>query len=139
LAGLDPAGVAATAELGRNVGVAFQIVDDLLDYGFGAVNLDKRTFSDAKNGLVTLPMLLYFRSVDADTKSEMLSLLSQSDQLAAQQGIQQKLIASGAFQEAREMAENRIAQGIPVLKALPESPARAQLLRLCSLMTERSV
>lgn len=50
-------------KMGLHYGIAFQIIDDLLDYGFGAKDLDKAKFTDVANGLVTLPLIFSFQSV----------------------------------------------------------------------------
>jgi len=74
LAGFDDNG-ARRGDFGRDFGIAFQIVDDLLDFGIGAVHLDKRTFADVKNGFLTLPLILFFAHCSADERARMLVLL----------------------------------------------------------------
>ena len=125
LAGCDDARVRAGAELGRNFGIAFQIIDDLLDYGFGALNLDKRTFSDLKNGNVTLPLILFFAECSAQEKAKMKELLANSQLEGNQVQIKRMLEAHGAFEKARDIAVERINSCMPFLEACrtPKPPA----------------
>lgn len=139
LAGFDDSMVRDGAELGRNFGIAFQIIDDLLDYGFGAENLDKRTFSDLKNGNFTLPLILFFAECSSAEKTEMRELLAQPGLESSQIRIKRILDARGAFAKARDIAVERISAGMPFLTSLPENDYSRHLLRVCRLMTDRSV
>jgi octaprenyl-diphosphate synthase len=138
LAGFDDAMVRSGAEVGRNFGMAFQIIDDLLDYGYGAENLDKRTFSDVKNGYFTLPLILFFSSCDASERAQMLALLSEAGQESSQSKINALLESHMAFQKARDIAVAKINACMPFLDSLPENPSSLHLKKLCRLMTERS-
>jgi octaprenyl-diphosphate synthase len=138
LAGFDDADIRKGTELGLNFGMAFQIIDDLLDFGFGALNLDKRTFSDLKNGYVTLPVILFFESCTPAQREAMHALLGAAGQEQNQIRIKQLLEANGAFDKARDMAVARINACMPFLEGLPETPSSFQLRRVCRLMTDRS-
>ncbi len=138
LAGFDDTMVRAGLELGRNFGMAFQIIDDLLDFGYGAENLDKRTFSDLKNGYFTLPLILYFEGCDAAERERMLTLLATAGSESTQTEIKRLLDSRMAFQKARDIAIEKINACMPFLESLPESAASGHLKKVCRLMTERS-
>ncbi len=53
------------AEYGRNAGLAFQLVDDLLDFTASPEQLGKPVLSDLKEGKVTLPLIFALESDDA--------------------------------------------------------------------------
>ena len=61
LAGRNKAEQAACRSFGMNLGVAFQLVDDALDYGGAAQKLGKNVGDDFREGKVTLPVVLAFR------------------------------------------------------------------------------
>jgi octaprenyl-diphosphate synthase len=61
LAGRPKAEHAACRSYGMNLGIAFQLVDDALDYGGKAAKLGKNTGDDFREGKITLPVLLAFR------------------------------------------------------------------------------
>lgn len=139
LAGFDEAMVRQGLELGRNFGMAFQIIDDLLDFGYGAENLDKRTFSDLKNGYFTLPLILFFESCSPAERQRMLGLLATAGSEAGQAEIKNLLQAHSAFQKARDIAIDKVNACMPFLESLPDTPAAGHLKRVCRLMTERSL
>ena len=139
LAGFDDNMVRAGAELGRNFGIAFQIIDDLLDYGFGAENLDKRTFSDLKNGNFTLPLILFFADCTAAERAKMRELLSTSHLESVQEQIKRMLESRQAFVKARDIAVERINACMPFLASLTDNEAARHLRKVCRLMTDRSL
>jgi octaprenyl-diphosphate synthase len=139
LAGFSPEDVRRAATLGRNFGLAFQIIDDLLDFGVGAERLDKRTFSDVKNGLLTLPLILFLEGADAGERASLLALLEEAHLEENQVRIRRMLDERDAFGRARAMAMDLVRSGLEFLDSLPPSPATAHLKQVCLLMTERSL
>ncbi len=61
LAGRNKAEQAACRSFGMNLGIAFQLVDDALDYGGAAQKLGKNVGDDFREGKITLPVVLAFR------------------------------------------------------------------------------
>jgi octaprenyl-diphosphate synthase len=61
LAGHPKAEIAACRAYGVNLGVAFQLIDDALDYGGSAAKLGKNVGDDFREGKITLPVVLSFR------------------------------------------------------------------------------
>ena len=61
LAGRAKAEIAACRAYGANLGVAFQLIDDALDYGGASVKLGKNVGDDFREGKITLPVVLSFR------------------------------------------------------------------------------
>jgi octaprenyl-diphosphate synthase len=61
IAGRPKAEQAACRSFGMNLGVAFQLVDDALDYGGKAARLGKNVGDDFREGKITLPVVLAFR------------------------------------------------------------------------------
>ncbi len=61
LSGRPKAETAACRSFGMNLGIAFQLVDDALDYGGKAAKLGKNTGDDFREGKITLPVVLSFR------------------------------------------------------------------------------
>ncbi|MGE0847524.1 MAG: polyprenyl synthetase family protein, partial [Flavobacteriaceae bacterium] len=65
LAGDDGGARSALKSFGTNLGLAFQLVDDALDYSGAQKKLGKRVGDDLREGKVTLPVLLAYRRGDA--------------------------------------------------------------------------
>jgi len=61
VAGRPKAEIAACRAYGMNLGVAFQLIDDALDYGGHAAKLGKNVGDDFREGKITLPVVLSFR------------------------------------------------------------------------------
>src|SRR5687767_6535692 len=66
LGGVTPERETALREYGFNLGLAFQIVDDMLDYTADAVALGKPVGGDLREGKVTLPIILLLRAAGAE-------------------------------------------------------------------------
>ncbi|MDP4594287.1 MAG: polyprenyl synthetase family protein, partial [Beijerinckiaceae bacterium] len=61
--------IAACRSYGANLGVAFQLIDDALDYGGSAAVLGKNVGDDFREGKITLPVVLSFRRGDAKDRA----------------------------------------------------------------------
>jgi len=61
LANKDKAETAACRSFGMNLGIAFQLIDDALDYGGKSAKLGKNVGDDFREGKITLPVVLSFR------------------------------------------------------------------------------
>jgi octaprenyl-diphosphate synthase len=61
LAGRPKAEIAACRGFGVNLGLAFQLIDDALDYGGSSAKLGKNVGDDFREGKITLPVVLSFR------------------------------------------------------------------------------
>ena len=61
LAGKPKADEAAARSYGMNLGIAFQLIDDALDYGGSSAKLGKNVGDDFREGKITLPVVLSFR------------------------------------------------------------------------------
>jgi octaprenyl-diphosphate synthase len=69
IAGASRADRAALRSYGTNLGLAFQLVDDALDYGGDSKNLGKNVGDDFREGKVTLPVILSYRRGTADERA----------------------------------------------------------------------
>ncbi len=69
IAGSSKAAAAACRSYGLNLGIAFQLVDDVLDYGGVAAKLGKNTGDDFREGKITLPVVLSFRRGSAQERA----------------------------------------------------------------------
>src|SRR5262249_17396295 len=69
LAGRSKDDLAACRSFGMNLGIAFQLVDDALDYGGKAAKLGKNGGDDFREGKITLPVVLSFRRGNAEERS----------------------------------------------------------------------
>jgi octaprenyl-diphosphate synthase len=70
---------AACRSFGMNLGIAFQLVDDALDYGGKAAKLGKNVGDDFREGKITLPVVLSFRRGSESERSFWTRTLEQGD------------------------------------------------------------
>ncbi|MCK5437110.1 MAG: polyprenyl synthetase family protein [Desulfobulbaceae bacterium] len=125
---------------GTNLGLAFQIVDDLLDYLGDSNKTGKATGNDFAEGKMTLPLIHALAYSDPDQKNVLMNLLK-SDRKerarnvdTAKEIIQEK----NGFQYARNTAEGLISTAISELDIFKESPAKNILISLAGYVLERN-
>jgi octaprenyl-diphosphate synthase len=83
LGGVTRAERRRVAEFGRELGLAFQLRDDALDYVAGEAELGKRPYTDVREGKVTLPLLLALKRCTAAEREEIGSTLKSAARHAA--------------------------------------------------------
>ena len=135
---LDAGSCAALEAFGRNVGIAFQAVDDLLDYAGDSRVTGKEPFADLREGKVTYPLALALAG-DAE-----LTAMLEHD-LAGDRGVTDSVIArvrtslerSHALSRCRELAETHVTAAIACLDPLPDGAARAALTTLAEATLHR--
>jgi geranylgeranyl pyrophosphate synthase len=136
LGGADEAGLRALEQYGYNTGVAFQIVDDVLDFIAEQAQLGKPVGGDLRQGLFTLPALLYAERYAHEPDLKSLLEAQDGDHPAIE-----RLIASirhcGVIDEAMDEARELVAQGKRALQDLPYSAYRAALSSLADTIVER--
>lgn len=129
----------ALAEYGTTIGMAFQIIDDLLDYSGDAQTLGKPVLSDISEGRITLP-LIYTLKHDGQSNRERLSELYNSRDLgdSAKAEILEIIRSNGAldytFQKAREYTQ----KSQELLKIFPDSIYRDSLSLLPEFILTRN-
>ena len=126
--GLAPVSTHALERYGRNMGMAFQIVDDLLDFTGDAEKLGKNPFADLREGKTTYPLLLALEQEPA-LRERLDQALRDGDPPDAQlrSEITQALHRSGALAESRLFAERFVADALEALVSLPAGAARDAL------------
>nr|WP_314903034.1 polyprenyl synthetase family protein [uncultured Campylobacter sp.] len=97
---------------GKNLGLAFQIIDDILDVTQDAATLGKPNFSDFKEGKTTLPYIYLYESLN-ETDKEKLKSLFKKDLSEAERGwVRAKMNETGAIKKSIEAAKNLGEQAI---------------------------
>jgi octaprenyl-diphosphate synthase len=105
LAGVDAAQEEALAEYGRNAGLAFQLVDDLLDFTASAQQLGKPVLSDLKEGKVTLPLIYAMENGHREAREMVAQVLQEKEFNSVRPETLVALVNdSGALGRARELA-----------------------------------
>jgi geranylgeranyl pyrophosphate synthase len=138
LAGAAENDVQALHDYGHDLGIAFQIVDDVLDFEGNKDRLGKPVGSDLAQGLVTLPVLHYLEQHPNDNPVS--ELLHQAEQQRSPQAIAQAVEAvrqSSAIQLSLAKAADFAQHGQEKLETLPDRPVRQMLHELAQFAIQR--
>ncbi len=133
----EPA-IAALRDYGQEVGMAFQIVDDILDYVGQEGHVGKPVGNDLRQGLVTLPALYFVESHPQDP--HMAAILDgQSGDPAQVAVVVNSIRLSGAVDLAMAEARQYIARAQAALAAVPSGREREALGALADYVVRRDL
>jgi geranylgeranyl pyrophosphate synthase len=123
---------------GYEVGMAFQIVDDILDFTSDEATLGKPVGSDLRQGLVTLPSILYAENNSEDSDIRFLiqgNCLNGEEQVQRLiQAIRNSPVIDQSFQEAKFFVE----RSLDCLTLFPDCPEKRALEELASYIAQRN-
>jgi octaprenyl-diphosphate synthase len=144
----------ALAEYGRNAGLAFQLVDDLLDFTASPEKLGKPVLSDLKEGKVTLPLIFALEAAvpaavegdgngahshsNEDGRRLVAKVLEERDfQSVRPEQITRLVKETGALERARKMAREYVSRAKESLSELPDTEYRRALLAVPDFILDR--
>ncbi|WP_052571906.1 polyprenyl synthetase family protein [Geothrix fermentans] len=123
----------AMRQYGLEVGRAFQLVDDLLDYTATSEQLGKPAFSDLREGKLTLPMLTLLEKAPDETRRLIRTIWDRGEEVpipADEETALRALIARhDALAETRELALQASKNAVAQLAIVPGDAATGELLR----------
>jgi geranylgeranyl pyrophosphate synthase len=125
--------VALLGEFGERIGLAFQILDDVLDVSGPAERTGKHRGTDLLDGTVTLPLILA-RERDPDVAGLDLRAVRTPEQA---EGVCDAIAATGALNAAREEALAMVADAKADLPCLPEPSQQAALELVADSVVDR--
>ncbi len=138
IAGAPEDQVAALFTYGDALGVAFQIVDDLLDYGGTAAAIGKNTGDDFRERKLTLPVIKAVAKADATERAFWVRVIEKGQQDAGDLEQALAIMARhGAMQAARSEALAWASKARAALDILPAHPIREMLQDLADYVVER--
>ncbi|MEW6336386.1 MAG: polyprenyl synthetase family protein [Acidobacteriota bacterium] len=126
------------ARYGRNLGLCFQLVDDLLDITATESRLGKPVFSDLREGTLTLPFILLLPRLAAAERAtvERVMTTGRFDDTSPET-LRGLLERHGTLIATRDAAREFGRQAVAALEALPASPQRDFLESAPALLVER--
>jgi heptaprenyl diphosphate synthase len=133
LVGLSRQQVNALEVYGQNLGLAFQVYDDILDFTATEQELGKPVGSDLRQGMITLPVILMR---DANLADGRFRDAFEGEDVELQVRLVQE---SGAIQRALTEAEALVGRARSALAALPAGVERDALDALAAYVTQRKV
>jgi octaprenyl-diphosphate synthase len=147
----------ALAEYGRNAGLAFQLVDDLLDFTASPEKLGKPVLSDLKEGKVTLPLIFALEAgangspdgngdgaghahlhSNGDGRRLVAKVLEERDfQSVRPEQITKLVRETGALERAQKLAREYVCHAKASLSELPDTEYRRALLAVPDFILDR--
>lgn len=120
-------------KLGNNIGMAFQIVDDILDLTGNQKKVGKPLFNDAAQGIYTLPVLYALHS---DYRGEAIDAIGRihEDNGAS---LYKVLDVSSAIKRSKNLAEKFIDKALKIAEDLPESIGKDIIIEIIDEQLER--
>ena len=124
------------AEYGMLVGMAFQIVDDLLDLTATQGETGKTVGRDADLGELTLPLIRFLGQSPPDQQTRLIDILSNGDPRKSDH-VRDLIGTSNCVEQAMELARAFVAEAVTHLADLPESDAKAGLIAAAEYVVRR--
>jgi len=129
----------ALAEFGRNIGLGFQIVDDLLDFTGDERTLGKPVMSDLAEGRVTLPLIHALRGDGRPHRERIAGLVGRRDMTVDDRsGVVIVLGSSGALDHTAAAARRYTEGALQILGRFPESSPKRALAALARFIVDRN-
>ncbi|KIH94516.1 hexaprenyl-diphosphate synthase [Sporothrix brasiliensis 5110] len=126
LGGVDNATVEAAYLYGKNLGLAFQLVDDMLDYTVSAKQLGKPVGADLELGLATAPLLFAWRD-----RPELGELVGRKfSQPGDAEKAREIVLSTDGIEQTRALAQDYVEQAIASIAVFPASEAKDGLVEM---------
>ncbi len=139
LAGVDDEKEQALREFGLEIGTAFQLMDDALDYVADQIEFGKEKGHDLFEGKMTLPLIHAYSKASVEERSEVLRIVEAEELNAADLDYVCKLIEEkGGIVYTRDKALERIERAKGYLQVFSDSEARRALFQLADYVVTRS-
>ena len=123
-------------DVGHHLGLAFQLVDDALDYQGDVNEMGKNIGDDLAEGKPTLP-LIYTLAVGNEAERALIHQAIESDGSTFLTEIQQALARNKAIEYTQQRAHAEVALACKALEGLADSPCKSALLALADFTVSR--
>lgn len=134
--GADDETIDALTRYGCELGIAFQIIDDLLDLTASESEMGKSVGRDAEMGKPTLPIIRYLAAASSGDRAAMIDAMSHPtpDTRAT---IRSMLVATDAIEQSFDAAASYITSATAAIAPLPDSDAKASLTAAAEFVLAR--
>ena len=121
--------------IGNSIGMAFQLLDDILDYEVSSSEFGKPVLEDVAQGVYTMPLIASLQKCE----KELLPLLEKKNQLTAPDrlAIQKLVVNAGGVETAKDFASKYTMKAIHQIEKLPEADVKPMLLKITRQLLQR--
>ena len=128
----------ALERFGHNLGVAYQLIDDMLDFSARQTELGKTVGDDFRDGKITLPIVIAFARGDAEERAFWRRTLESGEQETGDLDRAVRILERrGALAETLARARAYAGAAIDALDRFTDSPLRRALVEAAAFATER--
>jgi octaprenyl-diphosphate synthase len=127
----------ALADYGLNLGIAFQLIDDLLDFTSDVEKLGKPVLSDLREGKVTLPLIRLLKHQSQFAPCVKAAMYEEPGRNEKAAEVLSLLEANGKLEVARQEAVTYITRAQHALSVLPDNQYRRALSDVAQFIIER--
>lgn len=122
---------------GEMVGMAFQIVDDILDYTPDN-NTGKPAANDIKERKITLPLIITLQKADEALRKDILDAVDRAaTDNSAVEFIREQVAKANGVDDARQVLQKFLQRALSCLAKLEDTPYRQAMIDLCAFVAER--
>jgi len=141
LSGAGETAESALAQFGFHMGVAFQLMDDLLDYTAEEKVFGKPVVKDLREGKITLPLIYALADLEEADRAALRTRLTPEGAFPSEADFLQVLEmvrTGGCLERVREEASESVERAAGCLAIFPDSPAKRDLLQMNRYILDRS-
>ena len=140
LAGANREQRRALARYGKSVGIAFQLVDDVLDFISTEAKLGKPVANDLREGKLTLPLIYLLEEGNADHRLMVETVMREGGfETVKREDVLRLIDEHGTLERARAAAQHYANEAIESLDVFPHSPYRQALMSVPRFIVEREM
>jgi len=140
IAGVSPEKVEALRIYGDGLGMAFQLADDLLDYGGSSASLGKNTGDDFREGKVTLPVILAHRRSDDEARAFWRRTIARGQQEPGDlERAISMMVETGALADTQSAARGHADRALAALTSFEPGEMRTALEDIAEFVVGRTV
>jgi octaprenyl-diphosphate synthase len=121
----------------KNLGIAFQIKDDMLDYSSNAKRLGKPILQDLREGKITYPFYFAMQKADLKDKKYLLSILGLKNKTSVSK-VLKKIELLGGIRETELLLKSYINKSIQLANKIDNKKIREEMLNLTKFSYERT-
>jgi octaprenyl-diphosphate synthase len=137
---VDPQKESALENFGLHLGMAFQLIDDLLDFTSTENVLGKPVGHDLQEGKITLPLIYMLERANGDQEIAAIraALIEKRYDAIPRERLQHHLVQTNAFSDTEQKAKQYAQMAKTDLGVFPNSDARSAMLELLDFVIQRS-
>tara|TARA_B110000014_G_scaffold209749_1_gene161349 strand:- start:1635 stop:2612 length:978 start_codon:yes stop_codon:yes gene_type:complete len=135
---MSPDKVEVMRQFGENVGLAFQIKDDIFDFG-SSENIGKPTGIDIKERKMTLPLIYTLNNVDVAQKKRIINTIkNHNEDTNRVQEVIEMVIANGGIEYSEKKMFEYKEKALALIKGFPDNPSKNALIGLVDYSIARN-